>query len=332
MEKLSIFLRYRAFFLFLSTVCYVQAQHTYTQGQECAVPNPCKYADQCILKPPGHVCSCRLIHLTSDGTQWKQNYTQCSNDYSPWGTNPWEDGKVVPFPAYDYERVPEFSFTSDGDYQGVYLARYARLNSNENLKGGWCAPTDNFDYSLLLDLGNISTVSAVITQGRGGVNINFLVKEFKLEWSIDNATYNMLMDGASPKLFPGNTGNDAKVYNFIDPHLYARYLRFTPTDFENMKCMRIEILGKKEVNECVNGWHRCDAKATCTDTVDAYYCTCPVGYFDALGNGFVCMQINECIDPRPYFRHNCSALATCLDLDGSFQCTCNAGQWSYLLV
>ncbi|XP_066927685.1 adhesion G protein-coupled receptor E2-like [Clytia hemisphaerica] len=301
---------------------YVESQ-TYHKGEVCGAGHSCPL--DCVTYPGQFYCVCRQAHIApGPGLTWKENFTDCTNDYSPYGIHPYESGAVVGFPFFDYERLPNEMFTSNNVYQD-FLPRNARLNANENNKGSWCAPGDSTESWLMVDLGNVSTISAVGSQGRAGVSVVFAAKTYKLQWSTDNVTWHYLEDSGSPNIFPGNEDGDTIVYNFIVPHLKARYLKFIPIEYNNLKCMRVGVLGWKNVNECENGWNRCDPLAKCTDTVDSYYCTCPVGYHDALYNGFFCVQINECIERRPSYKHNCSHLATCTDYDGGFNCDCNPG-------
>ena len=44
------------------------------------------------------------------------------------------------------------------------------------------------------------------------------------------------------------------------------------------------------VDECALGTDNCDVNADCTDTDDAFYCTCKSGY---TGNGVTCTGRNE---------------------------------------
>ena len=299
--------------------------YTYTKGEECSTGHTCP--TECVNYPGNFFCACRLTHLKQDLT-WKQNFTDCSLNYSPFGVHPFENGKAVDSPQYDYEKLPPNAFSSNAIiYQG-FLPRYARLRANEGRKGAWCAPGDDTQNYLTLDLGNVSTVSAVATQGRTGVTIVFSVKTFKLAWAVVNTTFNYFKDSnGNDKIFEGNEDQETIVYNFITPHVKARYLRFLPEEFNSLKCMRVGALGQRNVNECENGWNQCDKLAKCTDTIDSYLCTCPTGYRDELGSGFFCRQINECIERRPEWKHNCSALATCTDKPGYFECKCNEGMF-----
>ncbi|MCK6546137.1 hypothetical protein L6R52_09730 [Myxococcota bacterium] len=73
------------------------------------------------------------------------------------------------------------------------------------------------------------------------------------------------------------------------------------------------------VDECATDRHECDPNATCTDTEDAYDCTCNAGF---RGDGFVCVDLDECATANG----GCDARTTCTNTGGSFTCgACPAG-------
>lgn len=323
-----------SFLIFLHFVCLllswdtVESQAALT-GEPCVL-NPCFYSDMCIANAPvsaggGSVCRCRLSHAFPNMT-YKANFTACTPNFGPWGTYPIENGAPVSPPAFEYERLPDRSFTSDGHYQEFH-PHYARIHTNEKSKGAWCALTDNNPHWLQVDLGAKNKVIAVGTQARAGVTVVLSVKTYKISISDDNTTgWTVIQESGVDRIFPGNTDKSTEVINFFDPVIETNYIRFLPEEYISLRCMRVEIYGEKLIDECSNGWNQCDAKATCTDTLASYMCTCPVGYYDILGNGFVCLQVNECVNRRPEFRHNCSQYASCEDTDGAFTCTCFTGK------
>eukprot|EP00117_Sycon_ciliatum_P038959 scpid18365/ scgid28865/ Latent-transforming growth factor beta-binding protein 4 len=72
------------------------------------------------------------------------------------------------------------------------------------------------------------------------------------------------------------------------------------------------------LDECSLGTHNCSALGgNCTDTFGSYQCACLAGFS---GDGFNCMDIDECAPPSP-----CDTNATCNNTVGSFTCTCNPG-------
>jgi len=77
-----------------------------------------------------------------------------------------------------------------------------------------------------------------------------------------------------------------------------------------------------DIDECLNGTANCDPNAICTNTIGSYTCTCPSGFTDNKGNGWICDDINECVKGNA----NCAATgAACINTIGSFQCQCLDG-------
>uniref|UniRef100_A0A2I3SCM3 Adhesion G protein-coupled receptor E1 n=1 Tax=Pan troglodytes TaxID=9598 RepID=A0A2I3SCM3_PANTR len=71
----------------------------------------------------------------------------------------------------------------------------------------------------------------------------------------------------------------------------------------------------------------CPAYATCTNTVDSYYCTCKRGFLSSNGQnhfkgpGVQCKDIDECSQsPQP-----CGPNSSCKNLSGRYKCSCLHG-------
>jgi hypothetical protein len=72
------------------------------------------------------------------------------------------------------------------------------------------------------------------------------------------------------------------------------------------------------VDECGTAAARCDARATCADTVEAYTCTCGAGY---TGDGFTCSALAACgVTPGL-----CDPDASCVATGGGPACVCDPG-------
>ncbi|XP_049760179.1 uromodulin [Elephas maximus indicus] len=63
----------------------------------------------------------------------------------------------------------------------------------------------------------------------------------------------------------------------------------------------------------------CHSNATCVLDGVATTCSCQAGF---TGNGFLCVDLDECVTPEA---NNCSALSSCVNTPGSYACVCPAG-------
>uniref|UniRef100_A0A8C7BGR9 Adhesion G protein-coupled receptor E1 n=1 Tax=Neovison vison TaxID=452646 RepID=A0A8C7BGR9_NEOVI len=81
-----------------------------------------------------------------------------------------------------------------------------------------------------------------------------------------------------------------------------------------------------DVNECLDTT-TCPAYATCTNTLDSYYCTCKRGFLSSngltqfRGPGVTCKDIDECSQSSS----RCGPHSVCRNLLGRYKCSCFPG-------
>ena len=92
----------------------------------------------------------------------------------------------VPLGVADRNTIPDARMTGSTYHDSRYHPSYGRLNGKRG-KGGWCAktPSDRTDY-LQVDMGAVSSVCAVETQG---IRVAW-VSTYKLHFSVDGVTWN----------------------------------------------------------------------------------------------------------------------------------------------
>ncbi|KAM6400073.1 hemicentin-2 [Rhynochetos jubatus] len=73
-----------------------------------------------------------------------------------------------------------------------------------------------------------------------------------------------------------------------------------------------------DVDECADGSHGCRYNQLCQNIVGTYHCACPPGYW-ALGAGWPCLDVNECLRSPPLCAFKCR------NLRGSYECLCPPG-------
>jgi len=65
-------------------------------------------------------------------------------------------------------RIPDIALTASTIYNAVCAATFARLNlaAASGRAGSWCVKTNDVNQWLQIDLGTLTTVTKVATQGR----------------------------------------------------------------------------------------------------------------------------------------------------------------------
>ena len=83
------------------------------------------------------------------------------------------------------KRIPDSAFTASGSYNANHRPSLARLNllSDGKHVGAWCPKHKSSNQWLQIDLGEITAVTKVATQGR--YTTEDRVKTYKLSYSVD---------------------------------------------------------------------------------------------------------------------------------------------------
>ncbi|XP_065064807.1 zinc metalloproteinase nas-13-like isoform X3 [Rhopilema esculentum] len=106
----------------------------------------------------------------------------------------------------------------------------------------WCSGTLDEKQYLQIDIGNLSLVDSVMTQGLD-TPVPHFVKKFYVSYSEDNKLWNNVV-GASfwaIKEFEANKDGKSKVKNEFKPPIVARYIKIHPIEWENHICLRAEL-------------------------------------------------------------------------------------------
>ncbi|KAM7428120.1 hypothetical protein ABFA07_020861 [Porites harrisoni] len=121
----------------------------------------------------------------------------------------------------------------------------ARLNlvAASSKQGAWCSQKLDEKQWLKIDLGVLTTVTKVATQGRGHEGYSQWVTSYFISYSINNSYWaNYTVDG-DKKVFRGNFDRHSIVVSDIFPPIRARFIRIHPVTWHNYLCMRVELFG-----------------------------------------------------------------------------------------
>ena len=222
-------------------------------------------------------------------------------------------------PNYEYEALPAIQFNSNLGLNS--LPSTALLYQSVS---GWTGKVGLDEY-LQVDLGAVGVVNMIATQGKYKGLLPILVTSYNIDYSMDKITFTRYS-----KLFtvPFDSKNDEVIFNFFEPTaIKAQLIRIIPSTYRTYKSLRIELYGKKTLNECnYSTLNNCDKiNSVCVDTVAGYSCTCNQGTIDNYKNGFSCSLINECLE-KDIYKHKCDLNAICSDTRYSYTCFCNMGK------
>ncbi|KAI8494307.1 hypothetical protein Bbelb_280670 [Branchiostoma belcheri] len=148
--------------------------------------------------------------------------------------------------------IPDGHITASSTHPHCATSK-ARLHSQQGSDtgrngwaGAWCANLPlNTNQWLQIDVGAVTTVAGVITQGRSSVNDLQRVTSYKLRFSTDGSAWSTYLDKLGrERVFSGNYDQDTEVRHLLDPTVTARYVRFWPQTWEIYMSMRVEVLGQ----------------------------------------------------------------------------------------
>ncbi|XP_065145308.1 milk fat globule EGF and factor V/VIII domain containing a [Paramisgurnus dabryanus] len=121
---------------------------------------------------------------------------------------------------------------------------YARLDK-QGKTNAWAAATNTRSEWLQLDLEKPKRITAIITQGAKDFGVVQFVSAFKIAYSDDGQSWNIIQDQTTKKdkIFQGNIDNNTPKKNLFEPPFFAQFVRFLPWEWHERITLRMELLG-----------------------------------------------------------------------------------------
>ncbi|XP_078343345.1 uncharacterized protein LOC144629051 isoform X2 [Oculina patagonica] len=142
--------------------------------------------------------------------------------------------------------IKDAQISASSQWDANHAAVQARLHfkAGGGKEGGWSARASNQNQWLQVDLGDVTSVKVIGTQGRNGGGDQW-VTSYKLQYSNDvNSFLNYKDPGSSTdKIFTANTDRDTVVYHTLSLPSKVRYIRVVPWTWHNHISMRMELYG-----------------------------------------------------------------------------------------
>ncbi|XP_068677063.1 uncharacterized protein [Montipora foliosa] len=143
------------------------------------------------------------------------------------------------------KEIPDAQINASSQLDEDNAPGQARLHLKRigDKQGGWSALTNDFNQWLLVDLGSLTMVTRVATQGKNG--FDQWVSRYRLQYSIDGAQYSYITKSAnsSAQVFYGNKDSETVVYGILTPPVLTRFIRILPVEWHNHVSVRLELYG-----------------------------------------------------------------------------------------
>ena len=97
------------------------------------------------------------------------------------------------------KRIPDGAMTASGSYDDNHRPSLARLNILVPVHGAWCPKAKTTNQWLQIDLGEITAVTKVATQGR--YNSEDRVTTYTLSYSVDGYHWTGYKQRATEKVY-----------------------------------------------------------------------------------------------------------------------------------
>ncbi|KAK3736175.1 hypothetical protein QZH41_015380, partial [Actinostola sp. cb2023] len=148
-------------------------------------------------------------------------------------------------------QLPDSSMSATSWYDLDHEPWLGRLYETRG-ENAWCAKTNDGNQYLQLDLGHVTRVMGVATQGKYRYSWWTTIKEhawvtaYKMSSSNDTFVWGFYKgDGVTDKVFTGNSASRDVIKHNLTKEMVTRHVRFIPTTWETWTCLRVEVYGCK---------------------------------------------------------------------------------------
>ncbi|XP_068680517.1 uncharacterized protein, partial [Montipora foliosa] len=140
-------------------------------------------------------------------------------------------------------KIPSTGIAASTMYNQYWGPERGRLRTVKegSYGGGWAAQYNDAKQFIQFDLGNVTKVTALATQGRS--DANWMVTSYTLAFSLDGGNF-IPFGAADGQVFIGNTlDRNEPVGNTIDPPIISRFLQIRVKTSKGHPALRAEFYG-----------------------------------------------------------------------------------------
>ncbi|KAL9955591.1 hypothetical protein ACROYT_G036933 [Oculina patagonica] len=140
-------------------------------------------------------------------------------------------------------KIPDSAITASSSYSQYHGPERARLDTmrSGSYVGAWIPKSQNGGQWIQVDLGKITKITRLATQGRQ--NAKQWVKSYSITYSVDGGLFLPYHDN---QVLTGNKDSNTIVVHILNPPIIARYIRIHPKEYHGYMALRFELYGCTE--------------------------------------------------------------------------------------
>ncbi|EDO33337.1 predicted protein, partial [Nematostella vectensis] len=137
------------------------------------------------------------------------------------------------------KNIPDSGLTASSEWNKDYTAARARLNIKKqgSLSGAWSTKTNDGSQWLQVNLGSVTMVTRIATQGRQDHN------QWVTSYTLSTTKISCIFLHYPTQIFTGNTDQHHIVSHVISPAVIARFIRIHPQTWHSHISLRAEFYG-----------------------------------------------------------------------------------------
>jgi hypothetical protein len=153
--------------------------------------------------------------------------------------------------------IPDGHMVASTEKSADTIAPHARLHRRGG-GGGWCARVNNRNQFIEVNLGRVTELTGIATQGRDpSSGCNQWVTAYTLSTSADGQTWRPIQgssSSSSPRVFAGNANPTGVVAYPLVP-VHCRFVRLYPVSWHEAIALRLELYGQQTALGPALGMH-----------------------------------------------------------------------------
>ncbi|CAH3038827.1 unnamed protein product [Porites evermanni] len=137
-------------------------------------------------------------------------------------------------------KIPDTAIVASSRYNQYWGPERGRLNEKKDgsFNGGWASQYGDAYQFLQIDLGNVTKVTRIATQGR--YDAGWWTTTYTLSYSNDGAAFTAYKNG---EVFQGNTDYRTAVGHILEPAIIARFIKINVKTYRRHPTLRVELFG-----------------------------------------------------------------------------------------